>query len=146
MTTVDTAQAIRNAIEAELAACRFYRLLSESTTDLEARAFLQEMASAETEHADAIRREGEALFRGPLPDKADSVVEVIETVPDWKYVDNVSLDEALAVAKAAEVQAALYYDAIADNLAGAPQAFFRELARTEEEHARRIDARRARPV
>lgn len=141
MATLDTAQAIRNAIDAELAACRFYQLLSESTSDPTAREFLQDMAAAETEHAQAIRVQSEALFRGPLPAQADSLVEVIETVPDWKYVDDVTFDESLRIARTAEVQASLYYDAIADSLTGASQTFFRDLARTEEDHARLIDER-----
>jgi rubrerythrin len=143
MAKLDAAQAIRNAIEAEHAARRFYQLLSESTADPEARAFLEEMAVAELEHARAIEREGESLFEGPIPQRADSVVDVIETVPNWKYVDDISFDEALSIAKAAEIQAYLYYDAIADSFTGASQSFFRTLAQAEQEHARRIDARRA---
>lgn len=143
MSTTQAAQAIRNAIEAELAASRFYRLLAASTVDDEARAFLEEMSQAELEHAEAIDKHRLKLVQDPLPSTVDSKVEVIETVPNWKYVDDISFDEALEVAKTAEIQACMYYDAIADNLAGELQEFFRELSRTEQQHARLIDERRS---
>lgn len=49
--------------------------------------------------------------------------------------------QALGVAYEAELQASMYYDAFADNLEGQPAAFFRALAKTEEEHAKAVDAR-----
>ena len=107
------------------------------------RAFLEEMSQAELEHAEAIDKHRLKLVQDPLPSTVDSKVEVIETVPNWKYVDDISFDEALEVAKTAEIQACMYYDAIADNLAGELQEFFRELSRTEQQHARLIDERRS---
>lgn len=135
-------QVIRNAIEAEMAASRFYDLLAQSTHDSCARAFLQDMSKAELKHAQSIQRRGQNLVQGELPPKAEGNVEVVETLPEWQYVDDISLKEALAVAKSAEVQAALYYDAIADSLGPDLAEFFRELAREEEHHAQMLDEQR----
>ena len=135
-------QALRNAIEAEYAASRFYRLLAESTRDHEARAFLDGMAAVEVEHAHAIEVQAMSLVEGRLPNHADSIIDVIETVPTWKFVDDISFDAALEIARAAELQAELYYDAMADSLTGTARAFFRDLARLEAQHAKVIEQRR----
>jgi rubrerythrin len=135
-------QAMRNAIEAEYAASRFYQLLAESTHDSEARSFLEGMVAAEISHAHAIEQQAATLSIEGLPDRADSMVEVIETVPNWKFVDGISFDASLDIARTAEIQASLYYDAIADSLTGPCATFFHELARVEEQHAQLIEQRR----
>jgi rubrerythrin len=143
MTAIDPKQAIRNAIEAELAAERFYRLLAESTDDEDSRAFLEEMATQERDHATAIETMGGKIVDGPLPDHAVGKVEGIETLPSWRFVDGISLDDALDVALAAERQAALYYDVFAEGFEGEVRKFFEDLAECEEDHARRIEKRLA---
>jgi rubrerythrin len=142
MTAISTSQAIRNAIEAELAAARFYRLLADSTEDRESQAFLSGLADQEVLHAKAIEQKGLEIADEPLPARADSDVETIETLPEWRFAENLTMLEALEVALAAETQAALYYDAFSDYLDGPAKAFFAELARTEEEHAKRVAERR----
>jgi len=143
MAAITPNQAIRNAIEAELAAARFYRLLAESTEDAEGKRFLEEMSVNEEQHAKAIELEGEKIATGPLARKADGEVDMIETLPEWKYADGITLGQALDVAYEAELQAAMYYDAFADHFHGHVQEFFRKLGATEEEHAKSIDQRRA---
>jgi rubrerythrin len=135
-------QAIRNAIEAERAASRFYRFLSENTEDPESRRFLSELAESELGHAAAIEKEGCRIVDGPLASRADSPVELVESLPEWKNAENITLAEAIEVAHAAELQACMYYDAFADQIGGVTGEFFRGLAKTEEEHARRLDERR----
>lgn len=144
MSSLTKGQAIRNAIEAELAASRFYRLLAESTHDATAREFLTQMTAAEVAHAEAILQRSQGLTQGEgVAANADTNVDVIETVPNWKFVDDISFDDALSIAKSAELQAALYYDALADGLSDELQSFFRELAREEERHARLLEEHRA---
>ncbi len=143
MTGIDPKQAIRNAIEAELAAERFYRLLAESTDDEDSRSFLEDMASQERDHAKAIETMGAKIVNGPLPAHPVGKVEAIETLPSWRFVDGISLADALDVALAAERQAALYYDAFAESFTGEMHKFFEELAKAEEDHATRIIQRQA---
>lgn len=128
-------QAIRNAIEAEHAAARFYALLADSTQDEPTRAFLEDMADNERLHARQIREVGEKLVQGPLAERADSDMALVETLPDWRFVDDLGMQQALEVALAAEEQAAIFYDALADYLDEPVKSFFLELAKTEEAHA-----------
>jgi rubrerythrin len=139
--TITANQAIRNAVEAEKAAAQFYRFLAENTDDADSRKFLVEMAVAEDGHANAIETEGIMLLRGPLAARADSDVDMVEALPEWKFAENVSLADALRVAHKAELQAAMYYDAFADFFEGAQKKFFQDLAKTEEDHARSLEAR-----
>ena len=143
MAPTDPGQAIRNAVEAEMAAARFYRLLAQSTEDPESRAFLEDMAVQEVSHAQAIEKAGEKLIAEGLPEHAVGRVEVVETLPSWRFVDDLTLDQAYEVAITAERQAALYYDAFADSLEGSVAAFFRQLAKQEEEHEQELMRRRS---
>ncbi len=135
-------QAIRNAIEAEYAAARFYSLLAESTADRRSRAFLEDMAGYERLHARHIRELGAVLVDGPLAEHADSDIGLVETLADWRFVDDIGIPEALAVALAAEEQAALFYDALAEYFDEPVKTFFLDLAATEEAHAAALRERR----
>jgi rubrerythrin len=132
-------QAIRNAIEAEKSAARFYRLLGESTGDAEARAFLERMVKEEEAHAAAIQDMGRKLTSGEIPGQADDNVECIETMPAWAYSDDISFDQALEIALDAENHAALYYSAISDGFEGKVAEFFGNLAKTEEQHVKNLE-------
>ena len=143
-TKISARQAIRNAVEAELAAARFYELLSESTGDAESRAFLAGLAEQEILHARSIESKGIEIAGGPLPARAEGEVEMIETLPEWRFAEELTLAQALDVAYEAETQASMYYDALSDFLEGPAKAFFAELARVEAEHAAAVAKRRAR--
>jgi rubrerythrin len=134
MGTTTAKQAIRTAVEAELHAARFYALLAESTDEPASRKFLEEMAGLERKHAADIERVGKDLVGGTLAAEADMDVTMIETLPEWRFLDGVTLAQALEIAIAAEDQAALYYDAFSDHLDEPAKAFFLDLARQEEEH------------
>ena len=138
-----TPQAIRNAVEAELASARYYALLAESTDEPGCRAFLMRIRERELEHAHDIEESG-IEFIGRLPPHANCSVEVVETLPEWKYVEGMSLDQALEVALLAEQSAALFYEALAEQLEGDGREFFRKLAATEHDHAAEIEEERER--
>ena len=138
MTSITLGKALRNAIEAEQASERFYRLLAESTKDEKAGGFLLSMADQEKQHAALLTRMSEQLQAGELPMRADDNVEVIETVPEWADLDDISFEQALEVALQAENNAALYYDALSSMTGGETADFFSQTARTEEEHAKKI--------
>jgi rubrerythrin len=141
MAKITPNQAIRNAIEAELAAARFYTLLAESTNDLASRAFLEDMADNERAHARQIREIGETLVSGPLAARADSDMALVETLPEWRFADDLGMRQALEVALSAEEKAAAYYDALADFLDEPVKGLFLDLARTEEAHATALRAK-----
>lgn len=132
-------QAIRNAVEAELAAARFYELLGESTEDPEAKLFLDQMRQDEIAHAKAIEELGKRVTAKELPVHADADCSNVETAPAWKFVDGIDYLSALRVALEAERSASLYYGAVAEAFTGEEKTFFEELAETEDGHAKRIE-------
>lgn len=137
---VTLGQAVRNAVEVERSAGRFYKLLAESTSDAQAKQFLSTLAGQEEQHALAIERMGAKLVAGELPQKAEDGMELVESAPEWRFLDNLSFADALGVAREAESHAALYYDALADVVDGPVSEFFSGLARAEEQHVRDVEA------
>ena len=128
------AQAIRNAVEAELAAERFYRELAESTQDDESRAFLLKMANQESEHAKAMERFGEQVRAGDLPFAADFNVEFVESAPQWAFAQEMSYEQALNVALENEQRAELYYGTLAETTRESVADFFKKVAQVEQQH------------
>ncbi len=131
-------QAIRNAIEIEIAASRFYERLVAKAADKKSREFLREMARQEEEHARTIEAMGERITGGEIPASPDDRVQGVETSPDWSLADTIDLQQALHLALEAENNAALYYDAMSDGTSGEVATFFRDLSETEERHARML--------
>jgi len=137
----DLRQALRNAIEVERSAARFYQTLAPRAKDPRARSFLERMATEETAHAAGFEEKSRELAEGRLPDWPDMQLEQVETVPDWGCAEDISYAQALQVALEAEQHAELFYDAIAD-MATSPsvQAFFRQVASNEAAHSKTIAA------
>jgi rubrerythrin len=138
MPMTSLAQAIRNAVEAEHAAARFYQRLLANTEDASARQFLERLVREEIDHARQIDERGRELAGTDLPAAGNRLSELVETAPGWEHVEDVSLAEALQVALEAEHQACLYYSAVADAFEGRDAEFFESLSRVEAEHAERI--------
>jgi rubrerythrin len=139
------AQAMRNAVETERAAERFYLELVKKADSQKTRAFFIEMSRHEQDHAKWLEKLGKKVSED-WPDFADSNVETVKTVPGWQAAERIGLLEALDLAISAEQSASLYYDAVADSLTGKGQRFFRNLAATELENADQLVAMRSRLV
>jgi hypothetical protein len=56
------------------------------------------MADQEEEHALSIEANGKRLTGGELPEHADMDVRGVETAPEWLTVDDISPEQALALA------------------------------------------------
>lgn len=140
MSTITLAQAVRNCVEIERGAERYYRGLVESSEDEEVKAFFFEMAEQERQHAKWILDLGERLEAGKLPQRADAKIGSIEVAPGWSDVEGISLAQAVSIALEAENSAALYYDAMTDFTTGTVKELFEDLARTEEQHAEKLRA------
>lgn len=132
------AQAIRNAIEIERAAARFYAQLVDKAADDKTRDFLQDMCQQEEAHARVIQEMGDKINGGDLPAHPDDRIQGVETAPDWTYAESIELVQALNLAIEAENNASLYYDAMADSTQGEVAQFFRDLTITEEQHAQKL--------
>jgi rubrerythrin len=137
MPGITLSQAIRNAVETELAAERFYHALAAKTSDPDARQFRLSMADEERDHAADLRMLARRLV-DDLPAEADRNVSFIEVAPGWAGHAGMTLAEALHVALEAEQNAALTYDALAGSAQGEVAGFLRGLVETEESHAERI--------
>ena len=142
MTAITLEQAIRNAIEVELAAARFYENLAERTTDPASRSFLLELREEELGHARAIETFGKTLTDDPIPQEAAGHCEIVETSPTWWHASDVSYRQALRVALESERGAAVYYAALASSApSDRVRRFYDRLAETEQGHVRKIRAR-----
>lgn len=132
-------QALRNAIESEDAAERFYALLADSTEDRRTKDFLLAMAKEEAAHKRQIETLAAQVASRSLPDLPDGKVELVETRSEWSDLDKLDFGSALAMAIEAEDFAALFYDALAASFESEKEkAVFSSIARTEERHAQRL--------
>jgi rubrerythrin len=145
MTRIKATQAIRNAIESEVASARFYEMLAERTPYPAARAFLRQMVATELSHAAEIEGIGRLLLGDAVPQHADRDVSMVETLPDWSGAEAVTLSEGIVLAIAAEQGAAICYSALAAQLPSPAKDVFLRLARTEEQHAASLIAFRDGP-
>lgn len=136
---ISVQQAVRNAVAAERAAAQFYRALAALDLEPEVQAFFLDMAKQEDQHAQSIEQGGKRLVGGELPERADMAVESVETAPEWLVADTISKDNALKIARENEIKASLFYDALADFCPEPEAEFFRQLANTELEHAKRLE-------
>ena len=136
--TITIGQALRNAIEAERAAARFYDRLVAKAADATTRHFFEEMAQQERDHARAVEEMAGQIGNGELPTRPDTAVSTVETAPAWAEVDSLDLDQALELALESENNAVLYYDAMADYCELGAKSFFERMVAREEEHARRL--------
>jgi rubrerythrin len=138
MATITLGQAMRNAIEAERAAERFYRTLADGTGDARARTFLLDMARQEHDHVVLLEDVGGRMAAGEMPARADANVELIETAHGWARAQGIGLDQALVLAIEAENSAVLYYDALGGSCSGPAREFFESLTEHEEQHVQRL--------
>jgi len=138
--SITLAQAIKNAIAAEHSAENFYLRLANSVTDDKGRRILAEIARQERGHAATLEALASKLVAGRLPERADALVQGIETAPAGNGSENLELTEALEIAMDAENSAILYYEALAATSTGEASTFFEQMGKDEEGHATTIRA------
>jgi rubrerythrin len=139
MTELSFQQAIRNAVAAENAAARYYRALAALDVEERVREFLYDMAKQEDAHARSIEETGRRLTGGELPEQPDMDVSTVEAAPEWLIADDISLAQAVEIARDNEHKASLYYDTLADFCQEQAADFFHKLAETEMDHARKLE-------
>ena len=88
-------QAIRNAIAAEQAAEKFYLTMAGSAGDESVRRALVGIAAQEREHATRLEAMAAALIQGDLPERADALVENIESSPAGARAVGMDMQRAL---------------------------------------------------
>ncbi len=137
---ITLAQAIRNAIAAEHAAEKFYLRLAAGCGEAKGRKLLMDIAAQERNHAATLEALATKLVAGQLPERADALVQGIETAPAGSEAEGLSLAAALEIAVDAENSAILYYDALATTATGEAATFFERMGKEEEAHADAIRA------
>ncbi len=135
MSFMNLEEALRSAIEAELAAARFYAQLAQNTSDPRARDFLHSLVSEELDHAERVELLALTCANRALSFRPDRQIDRIETVPEWLAVDNITYEQAVDVALEAEVHASLFYRALADHAPDDMAKLLASFADTEDEHA-----------
>lgn len=135
---ITLAQAIRNAIAAEQAAEKFYLTMAKSAADEDVRRTLVGIAAQEQEHAKRLQDMAAALVQGSLPERADALVNCIESSAAGAGAAGMDMQQALQFAIEAENSAILYYDALAGSCVGDASAFFEMVGKQEEAHAEAI--------
>ena len=131
-------QAVRNAIETENAAERFYAGLAKRTDDGDARRFLEDMSVQEAEHAESLERLIGKLD-GDAPASADVDVSAVEAGPAWVVDASLGFADALRVAIENEDMAHQTYVQLGSSCQDPKvQSFFVEMAGAERKHAEQL--------
>jgi rubrerythrin len=140
-------QAVRNAIEAEWEAARYYTKLAAHAAGDDAQHFLQDMAGQEVEHARDLERFAASLDKGRVPEAPSRDVGELVALPALVPGEPLVYEAALELALDAESRAHAAYASLADAMGGPSAAFFSKLALAELQHAeqlqRLLDAVRA---
>jgi rubrerythrin len=132
-------QAVKNAIETERAAARFYEIMQGFTDDEVIREFLKKMQEQEQTHAEEIARIGAVLEAGELPAGGDTRLFETLRAPEWAATENMTLGEALEVALEAERRATAYYSVLSQVTSGGAGEFFSMMERVEAEHVEALE-------
>ncbi len=128
------ARAVRNAIEAERGAARFYRRWLAEVHDDRVAALLMQLVAMEEAHASSIEQRARALALDLRPDVGDRAVP-FETAPEWAWIEEADFATVLRLAVDAERQAFHYYQAVSELFSGVSRSFFASLAEQEAGHA-----------
>ena len=134
-------EALERAIEAERQGAAFYRMVAKMTDDLEAQAFLMEMAGEDEQHADTLL----AMARGERAKTIDwSRILTLHAgdaqEPDQERgEETMDLREAVEIALESEKHAAYTYACMGSETEGEVQELFTHLALTEQHHAEMLE-------
>jgi rubrerythrin len=107
-------QTLRNIIEASQVAAGCYGLLAESTRDVRAKELLESLVAREKAHAQAIEMLALEMTDRALPRFADRLVDMASAAEEWRFVNNITLEQAIEVAVDAASHSALVFGALAD--------------------------------
>jgi hypothetical protein len=138
MSSPDLEQTLRNMIEAAEVAAGFYGLLAESTRDAQAKGFLEGLVAREKAHAQAIEILALEMTNRALPPFADHHLDMAKTAPEWRFVNDISFNQAVEVAVDAASHSALIYSALADGAAEPVRGVLATVADQQEAHVSQL--------
>ena len=131
---------VRFAIEKEEKAMEFYRKCSERAGNPGIREFFREMVIEEQRHRDMLRDLNPSSLGGMKLERVEDL-RISEYLMDVTFKDDITYQEALAVAMKKEEKASAFYTAWKDKCMNeATSKLFEMLAVEEMKHKRRIEA------
>lgn len=128
-------EAVRNSVEAEESAARFYSALSYHSTQKPAKEFFAQMAEEEWDHARSILAFGKKLGAGQLPANVDVGFVSAETMPGWEDQTGLTYGQAIEMALSNERHSELVYASLAETAVGEVKVLFNRLVGDERRHA-----------
>jgi rubrerythrin len=139
MPEITLAQAVRNAIEGEYYAARFYNMLARDNEDDRAARFFSKIADQEVHHAQQIEAMGDLMGASELPASPNIDVAGIGTVRSAEGRTDLTYGDALEIALQAERNAMRFYALMAELFEGDASLLFDTISRAEAEHAEDIE-------
>ncbi len=138
MSQIELARAIHDLVESECSSAAFYTTLAGTATDPEVVRFFEEMAKAETRHAEALETLVHKLPQDLANLAPSGALGRAEIAMGWGSADGLSLREAMELAMEAEQNAQLVFDALAETNGGMAGELFARLARAEAAHVEQL--------
>jgi hypothetical protein len=138
MTSYTLDQAIRNALESERAAARFFRVQASREASPATHDLVLHFAERAEQDADKLERVASRVEEGEFAHYADIQVSALPAAPSWTSPEDVSSSKAVSAAKDFACQAAVFYDLLAE-ASPTHGPCFRELAAGKEELAHRLE-------
>jgi len=132
-------RAVRDTIELQSAAARFFSELARQATDPSARKLLLDIARIEQLLALDVESKVSQLTSAPLPERANTRVSGIKTAPEWAAVRTITIEQAIAVAFDCTRRAFHHHADMASKFEGRASDFFLQLAQADEDRAMMLE-------
>jgi hypothetical protein len=137
MTDCTLDQAIRGAIESELAAMRFFQTLAFTETSADKRELYLKFGHGAQQDADKLEGVASRVEEGEFAHYAEIEIGSVSAAPSWVCPDNVRGFDAVPLARDFAYRAAFFYDLLAE-ASPIHGPLFRELAALKEELAHQL--------
>ena len=138
-------RAIRDVLELQGAAERFFDALARRVSDPATRALLEAFTRDEHQLVLDVRDAADSLAEGPLPEPTGRAADV-KTAPAWGLVSEPAFDHVLAIAVDCLRRAASHHEQAATKVAGPVSVFLREMAESQGARASKLDVSLGREV
>lgn len=140
MTKPILTRALRDTLELQSAAARFFGALAQRASVPTTRKLLLDFARVEQLLALEVEAMTSQLTDAALPDRANTRVAGIKTAPEWSAVQEPTFEQSIAIALDCTRRAFHHHTDTAHRLDGRPSSFFLNLAQSEQERASMLDS------
>jgi len=131
-------RAIRDVLELQSAAERFFGALARRVSDPATRALLEAFTRDEHQLVLDVRQAADAWVKGPVPEPTGRAADV-KTAPAWGLVSEPTFDHVLAIAVDCLRRAASHHEQAAATVAGPVSVLLREMAASQGARASKLE-------